>query len=374
MSTQLLEIQPRELQFVFELKKQLSCSVRLTNDTHNYVAFKVKTTSPKKYSVRPNVGVITPKSKCDFIVTMQAQREVPSDMTCKDKFLIQSTIVPVGTTDEDITASTFAKDDGRYVEENKLKVILVSPPHSPVMSPINGTLKQGPAYEEPMVKEPVFSISRFESFKPVAMSEECKSVNCENLKPIMDEDLKQVKDMVNGKDIKAMKDKELQLSNGVNDQELKPVKDVDSKPKELQLSNGVNDQELKPVKDVDSNPKEDVLDTGEVETAKNAVLTSLQGEDFKFVKAEEEQKLVKDIEEMKSKLNELESKLGEAGVTISRLTEERSASIQERKKLQEELALLRTKTVRKRVQVGFPFLFVCMVAFISVILGYLLRC
>ncbi|GLT75041.1 hypothetical protein SLA2020_467950 [Shorea laevis] len=350
MSTQLLEIQPRELQFVFELKKQLSCSVRLTNNTHNNVAFKVKTTSPKKYSVRPNVGVITPKSKCDFIVTMQAQREVPADMTCKDKFLIQSTIVPVGTTDEDITASTFAKDDERYVEEDKLKVILISPPHSPAMSPINGTLKQGPAYEELMVKEPVFSISRFESFKPVALSEECKSVNCENLKPIMDEDFKQVKDMVNGKDIKAMKDEELQPSNGVNDQELKPVKDVDS------------------------NLKEDVLDTGEVETAKNAVLTSLQDEDFKFVKAEEEQKLVKDIEEMKSKLNELESKLGEAGVTISKLTEERSSSIQERKKLQEELALLRTKTVGRRVQVGFPFLFVCMVAFISVILGYLLRC
>ncbi|OMO77429.1 Major sperm protein [Corchorus olitorius] len=45
----------------------------------------VKTTSPKKYCVRPNVGVIMPKSICDFTVTMQAQREAPPDMICNKK-------------------------------------------------------------------------------------------------------------------------------------------------------------------------------------------------------------------------------------------------------------------------------------------------
>lgn len=36
---------------------------------------------------------------------MQAQRTAPPDMVCKDKFLIQSTIVSAGTIDEDITPS-----------------------------------------------------------------------------------------------------------------------------------------------------------------------------------------------------------------------------------------------------------------------------
>ena len=36
---------------------------------------------------------------------MQAFKEPPPDMVCKDKFLIQSTAVPEETTDEDITAS-----------------------------------------------------------------------------------------------------------------------------------------------------------------------------------------------------------------------------------------------------------------------------
>lgn len=119
-------------------------------------------------------------------VTMQAQAVAPPDMVCKDKFLIQSTVVPVGTTDEDITASMvsscsgvgldyhglvadcfiwqFAKDDGRYIQENKLRVILISPPNSPVLSPINGVLKQGPTYESSSLKDPVFS--KFEILTP----------------------------------------------------------------------------------------------------------------------------------------------------------------------------------------------------------------
>lgn len=36
-------------------------------------------------------------------VTMQAQKSAPSDMQCKDKFLIQCTVVPFGTTEEEIT-------------------------------------------------------------------------------------------------------------------------------------------------------------------------------------------------------------------------------------------------------------------------------
>ncbi|XP_028086751.1 vesicle-associated protein 2-2-like [Camellia sinensis] len=76
-------------------------------------------------------------------------------MICKDQFLVQSTVVPAGTSDDDITPSIFAKDDVRYVEENKLKVVLVSPSNSPVLSPINRTLKQVLAYEPSILKDQV---------------------------------------------------------------------------------------------------------------------------------------------------------------------------------------------------------------------------
>lgn len=45
---------------------------------------------------------------------MQAQKLAPPDMVCKDKFLVQSTVVPEGTTDEDINASMVSTPLVRY--------------------------------------------------------------------------------------------------------------------------------------------------------------------------------------------------------------------------------------------------------------------
>lgn len=44
---------------------------------------------------------------CSFfleVVTMQAQRTAPPDFNCKDKFLVQSAVVPAGTTEDDISS------------------------------------------------------------------------------------------------------------------------------------------------------------------------------------------------------------------------------------------------------------------------------
>ncbi|KAK4267130.1 hypothetical protein QN277_023954 [Acacia crassicarpa] len=39
----------------------------LSNKTDDYVAFEVKTTNPRKYCVRPNTGIVLPRSTCDII-------------------------------------------------------------------------------------------------------------------------------------------------------------------------------------------------------------------------------------------------------------------------------------------------------------------
>ncbi|XP_010518728.1 PREDICTED: vesicle-associated protein 3-1-like [Tarenaya hassleriana] len=134
MSTgELLDVEPLELKFPFELKKRISCSVRLSNKTDSYVAFKVKTTNPKKYCVRPNMGIVMPESTCDIIVTMQAQKEAPPDMQCMDKFLLQSVKAPKGSTPN---SEMFNKKGGNVVEECKLPVVYVlPPPHRP--SPVS---------------------------------------------------------------------------------------------------------------------------------------------------------------------------------------------------------------------------------------------
>lgn len=295
MSTQLLDIQPRELKFTFEPKKQSSCAIQLVNMSDQYVAFKVKTTSPKKYCVRPNTGIVKPKSKCDFTVTMQAQRSAPSDLPCKDKFLVQSTVVPFGTTGDDITSGMFAKDTGRYIEDNKLRVVLITPPQSPVLLPSNGVTKQEPLYETSGQKDKQW-------------------FGVENLPPpVFHKDVEDVKSAPVLEESRLLKD------------------DVD----------------LSPSKGADPRPVKDVEGTG--------------------------LKLGKDIEELKSKLNVLESKLSEAGFTIKRLTKERSSDVREKEMLKKELALLRKNIGEKTVHVGFPFLFVCMVALVGLTLGYLIH-
>lgn len=44
----------------------------------------------------------------DALVTMQAQKEAPHDMQCKDKFLLQSVIAEHGAATTDITAEMVA--------------------------------------------------------------------------------------------------------------------------------------------------------------------------------------------------------------------------------------------------------------------------
>ncbi|XP_028098257.1 vesicle-associated protein 1-3-like isoform X2 [Camellia sinensis] len=263
---ELLEIHPRELKFIFELKKQSTCSVRLFNKSNNHVAFKVKATSPKKYSVRPNRAIIKPKSTCEFTVKMQAQRVAPPDMICKDQFLVQSTVVPAGTSDDDITPSIFAKDDVRYVEENKLKVVLVSPPNSPVLSPINRTLKPVPAYEPSILKDQVLR---------------------------KDESLTQRHTVTEDVESKVENSEE---ANSAKNLEYKTRKDADEPL--MDVGYKTRKEEDEPTTEVEHETRMDV----------DEPITDVE---HKTMNDMEELKLVKDVSEMKSKLNGLESKLSE---------------------------------------------------------------
>ncbi|KAI3866345.1 hypothetical protein MKW92_051129 [Papaver armeniacum] len=133
----LLDIQPTELRFPFELKKQNSCSLRLSNTNDECVAFKFKTTNPKKYCVRPNVGIVLPGKTCDVSITMQAQGVAPPDMECKDKFLVQSVVTAPTTAVDGVTPEMFNKGSGKVVEEFKLRVIFVLANPLPVPKPEN---------------------------------------------------------------------------------------------------------------------------------------------------------------------------------------------------------------------------------------------
>ncbi|CAG8601086.1 4252_t:CDS:2, partial [Acaulospora colombiana] len=98
------------------------------------VAFKVKTTAPKQYCVRPNSGRIEANQSVEVQVILQPMKEdPPPDFKCKDKFLVQS----VAITPERETLSlqelwsTIEKEAKNSIKENKIRCVYL-PPVTPV--------------------------------------------------------------------------------------------------------------------------------------------------------------------------------------------------------------------------------------------------
>ncbi|KAI9512450.1 hypothetical protein F5148DRAFT_903480 [Russula earlei] len=75
--------------------QNVSRSLRIANPNVDPVAFKIKTTAPKLYVVRPNGGRIEPGESVEVQVIDQEMKEESSlDAKNSDKFLIQSMLIP----------------------------------------------------------------------------------------------------------------------------------------------------------------------------------------------------------------------------------------------------------------------------------------
>lgn len=125
-----LAISPTELKFRFELRKNIPVILSLTNPTGERIAFKVKTTSPKTYCVRPSSGFVDAGASLQVHIIRQAQREYPPAWgDTKDKFLVQSTRVSHNLTE--ITPDMFDSASNSSLQQAKLRVTLVGPPQPP---------------------------------------------------------------------------------------------------------------------------------------------------------------------------------------------------------------------------------------------------
>lgn len=90
-----VEISPSaQLGFPRPLTQVVKRSIYVTNSNSQPVAFKVKTTAPKQYCVRPNSGRVEPGERVEVQVLLQPLKEEPPlNAKCRDKFLIQSAII-----------------------------------------------------------------------------------------------------------------------------------------------------------------------------------------------------------------------------------------------------------------------------------------
>ncbi|KAI8342403.1 PapD-like protein [Chlamydoabsidia padenii] len=85
---------PSQLVFKRPLTQPIEEFLIVKNVGTEPIAFKVKTTAPKQYCVRPNSGIIQPSSQVEVQVIFQPFKDEPaSDFKCKDKFLVQTAVV-----------------------------------------------------------------------------------------------------------------------------------------------------------------------------------------------------------------------------------------------------------------------------------------
>ncbi|CAH1440509.1 unnamed protein product [Lactuca virosa] len=123
-----LILYPSKLKFPLGLKKKRLCSFQLTNKTDQLIAFKVLTTNPKDYCVRPIYGIVLPRSIYNVKVKEKAKKVAPPNMLCKAKFKVLAIMAPNGTTEKDVTNKMFDKDDNKVVEELNLTSIYIHVP------------------------------------------------------------------------------------------------------------------------------------------------------------------------------------------------------------------------------------------------------
>lgn len=129
---QSLVIDPLELRFPFELNREVSCVLQLTNKSNDFIAFRAKAYQSKYYA-RPDKGIMPPWSKRYVVATMQAQEHdtQPPNMKCNDTFLVQSTSAGEGLKPSDVDEDFFKEmvAAGKLmVDEVKLPIVYVALP------------------------------------------------------------------------------------------------------------------------------------------------------------------------------------------------------------------------------------------------------
>lgn len=150
-----VDLDPQELGFRRPFNHEVTETLKLRNPHQDPVAFKVKTTAPKQYCVRPNSGRIEPGGHVEVQVLLQAMKEdPPPDAKCRDKFLVQSVLVTADKEFANVTAiwQNVEKTAKSSIQERKIRVNFLAP--SGASQAVNGVGSANgedspPAYSSP---------------------------------------------------------------------------------------------------------------------------------------------------------------------------------------------------------------------------------
>ncbi|CAI5640243.1 unnamed protein product [Oreochromis niloticus] len=114
---------PSDLRFKGPFTDVVTTNLKLRNPSDRRVCFKVKTTAPRRYCVRPNSGVIDPGSSVSISVMLQPFDYDPNEKS-KHKFMVQTIFAPPNVTDMESLWKDAKPDD---LMDSKLRCVFELP-------------------------------------------------------------------------------------------------------------------------------------------------------------------------------------------------------------------------------------------------------
>jgi len=121
---QVLQLEPaQELKFKGPFNDVVTSQLKLANPTDKRVCFKVKTTAPRRYCVRPNSGLVEAHQAVSVAVMLQPFDYDPHEKN-KHKFMVQSLYAPEGEVNLD---QLFKEADQSQLMDSKLRCVFDVP-------------------------------------------------------------------------------------------------------------------------------------------------------------------------------------------------------------------------------------------------------
>ncbi|KAG2391801.1 hypothetical protein C9374_013286 [Naegleria lovaniensis] len=122
----LFVISPGHLYFPPPTKRLITCLITLYNRTDKYTAYKLKTTCPNRYIVKPKKGIAPPNGTVHVEITMQ---KPVTENEKGDKFRVESLALQYYKTEmEDKVDELFKEADTKRIVKQKISCLFESPP------------------------------------------------------------------------------------------------------------------------------------------------------------------------------------------------------------------------------------------------------
>lgn len=168
---------PSDLRFKGPFTDVVTTTLKLSNPSDRKVCFKVKTTAPRRYCVRPNSGVIEVGGSVNISVMLQPFDYDPNEKN-KHKFMVQTIFAPANITDMDLLWKEAKPDD---LMDSKLRCVFEMPSENDKVNDIE-TIKPSPVVNSVKSEPTAAAVSGADEGEIKKIQEKYKRLQAENNK------------------------------------------------------------------------------------------------------------------------------------------------------------------------------------------------